>query len=61
MFRVIPYSTVSGEGLLTAFIPEKVTIKYKNKTYIKESFLAISKRNLFLGDYKALVPPDLID
>ncbi len=61
LLRVIPYSTVSGEGLLPAFIPEKVTIKYKNKTYIKESFLAISKRNLFLGDYKALVPPDLID
>lgn len=59
--RVIPYSTVSGEGLLPAFTPEKVTIKYKNKTYIKETFLAISKRNLFLGDYKALVPPDLID
>lgn len=61
LLRVIPYSTVSGEGLLPAFIPEKVTIKYKNKTYIKESFLAISKRYLFLGDYKALVPPDLID
>ena len=61
LLRVIPYSTVSGEGLLPAFIPEKVTIKYKNKTYIKETFLAISKRNLFLGDYKALVPPDLID
>lgn len=61
LLRVIPYSTVSGEGLLPAFIPEKVTIRYKNKTYIKESFLAISKRNLFLGDYKALVPPDLID
>lgn len=61
LLRVIPYSTVSGEGLLPAFIPEKVTIKYKNKTYIKESFLAISKRNLFLVDYKALVPPDLID
>ncbi len=61
LLRVIPYSTVSGEGLLPAFIPEKVTIKYKNKTYIKETFLAISKRNLFLGDYKALVPPGLID
>lgn len=61
LLRVIPYSTVSGEGLLPAFIPEKVTIRYKNKTYIKETFLAISKRNLFLGDYKALVPPDLID
>lgn len=61
LLRVIPYSTVSGEGLLPAFIPEKVTIKYKNKTYIKETFLAISKRNLFLGNYKALVPPDLID
>ena len=61
LLRVIPYSTVSGEGLLPAFTPEKVTIKYKNKTYIKETFLAISKRNLFLGDYKALVPPDLID
>lgn len=59
--RIIPYSTVSGEGLLPAFVPEKVTIKYKNKTYIKETFLAISKRNLFLGNYKALVPPDLID
>lgn len=61
LLRVIPYSTVSGEGLLSAFIPEKVTIRYKNKTYIKETFLAISKRNLFLWDYKALVPPDLID
>ncbi len=56
-FRLIPYSVVGGNGLLPAFLPDKVELLEEEKsTEIKGVLLGISEQPLG-EDYKGIVSP----
>lgn len=59
--RVIPYETVGGEGVLTAFKPDKVTVKASGKMLeVENVYIALSD---YLGseDYSAIINPKIIE
>lgn len=57
--RVVPYGTVSGEGLLKAFKPDSFTVLYgKHKAETKNVYIAVSKTKP--GDCDALLNPELL-
>lgn len=57
-FRLVPYQSVSGPGLLPAFKPDKLTVCFGNrKTEIHEVYIAVTKSKL--GAFSALLNPDL--
>lgn len=60
--HLIPCNTVSGESLLPAVIPDKVEYRIKNKS-AQTNFvsLAICKRSLSSGEYKALLSGNIYD
>lgn len=56
-FRIIPYSTVGGTGLLTAFTPKNITAESNGeKIPLNNVLIAISNEKLG-EDYKAIVGP----
>lgn len=58
-FRLIPFESVSGSGVLKAFRPDKLTIHYANKIiYTKDVYIAVSETRL--GSTEALLNPDLL-
>lgn len=57
--RLVPYGTVSGEGLLKAFKPDGFTVLYgKQEAEIKNVYVAVSKTKP--GDCDALLNPELL-
>ena len=59
-FRIIPYKTVSGEGIMPAFKCEKVIIKNADGTIVKNSVLVGVIDQNFSDDYSAIVSPTFI-
>lgn len=59
-FRVIPYSSVKGEGLLCAFRPESVELRTGSRRQRVECYVAVSDS---LGDseYDGIVNPRIFD
>lgn len=57
-FRMIPYKTISGEGLLPAFKPEKITI---NDGMPKQAYIAICSKSDLPENFSAIVNSELID
>lgn len=57
--RLVPFSVVSGNGLLRAFRPERLTV-YSGKRIIetKKVFIAVSEERL--GESDALLNPDIL-
>ena len=54
--RVVPCGAVTGDGLLLAFIPEKVEVKTKTRVYINDyCVIAVLNKQLSEGEYKALL------
>lgn len=60
--RLIPYKTVSGEGLLPAFSPRRVTLRKLGQPPrdITGVYVALSE-TLDRGEYTALIGSDVID
>lgn len=60
-FRVIPYTTVHGGGLLTAFRPDAVVISDKGRSWQpSRCFLAVTEG--FDGEeYDGIIPPALLE
>lgn len=56
-FRLIPYSTVSGEGMIPVFTPDEVTIISKNTDCHKKADVMIGIRDI---DKKAIFNPNLL-
>ncbi len=62
MVRLIPCSTVNGEGVLASVRSESIRIFYKNEIYISENpFVAVSGNPISLGEYFAVIGPDLLE
>ncbi len=60
-FRVIPFNTVLGSGVMPAFKPEKIKIiTDKKKVIEKDVFIAVCKGKLLGENYGALVSPDVL-
>lgn len=59
-FRLLPYKTVGGNGLIPAFRPKSVYLKLENeKRQISNVLIAISEQKLG-DDYKAIINPDVL-
>lgn len=56
--RMIPIRTASGEGLLTAFIPDEVTLSYDGETRKIDVLVALSGNKLEDGCCEALIPAE---
>ena len=57
--RLVPFQAVSGEGLLPAFKPDKLTvITGREKIEVHEVYIAVTKSKL--GAFSALLNPDLL-
>lgn len=57
--RVIPYQTVGGEGMLTAFRPHGVTVHSgKRRGTVGEVYVALSE-HIQNEDYQAVVDPKI--
>ncbi|WP_050698331.1 sigma-E processing peptidase SpoIIGA [Anaeromassilibacillus senegalensis] len=60
-FRVVPFQTVSGSGILPAFRPDKLVILAgEKKIEAKDVYIAVSRESLSGGDFSALLNPDLL-
>lgn len=56
-FRMIPFKTISGEGLLPAFKPKSITI---NGGAQKEAYIAVCSGDILAEDCSAIINSDLI-
>lgn len=60
--RFIPCVTVSGEGLLPVFNPERVKIKGAEYEFTTDAIMiALTKEKLLGGEYDAILPAGLFD
>lgn len=60
--RLIPFSSMGGEGLLPAFRPDKIIIRTADCTYeTSKVIVAVCKNRLMSGEYFALLNPALIN
>ena len=59
-FRFIPYNTISGNGLLPAFKPDKIKVLNSNSIN-KDAYVAICNNKFSNESYHALISIDLIN
>lgn len=58
-YRLIPFQSVGGDGLLPAFMPEEV---YINNNFCKQKiYVAVCKGNTLNGGIKAMINPEIIE
>lgn len=59
--RMIPFKTVSGEGILPAFKPDSVIIRSPSGDVYKDAYIAICPDSSFNKELEALVSPELVE
>lgn len=59
-FRLIPFKTVSGNGILPAFKPDKIVIR-GGKEINKEAYVAVCKSGTLSKEYMGLINPELVE
>ncbi len=58
-FRMVPFRDISGEGLLRAFRPDRLTVYRGDKAFsVTDVYIAVSKARP--GDCDALINPDIL-
>lgn len=58
-YRLVPFKSVGGEGLLPAFIPKEV---YIDGTFCTQKiYVAVCKGNVLNGNIKAMVNPEIME
>ncbi|MEM1483854.1 sigma-E processing peptidase SpoIIGA [Oscillospiraceae bacterium PP1C4] len=60
-FRIIPCLTVTGEGALEGFRPDKIFITGGGKSIQTSDVYIAASREPITGEYQALINPQLID
>ncbi|CZT56941.1 Sporulation factor SpoIIGA [Eubacteriaceae bacterium CHKCI005] len=61
-FRVVPFHSVGGGGVLPAFRPDSITVTDgQHPVRVPKSFVAVSGTHLSDGEYEALMNPDMIE
>lgn len=61
LFRVIPYSSVGGHGLLVAFAPQKITAQIEGKNEIELTALCAITSEPLGEDYRAIISPEALN
>lgn len=59
--RLIPFKTISGNGLLPAFKPDKISIVQDKHCFTKDAFVAVANEKMIGENFSALISPELID
>ncbi len=60
-FRLLPFSTIGGKGLISAFKPKRVTVKTENEIkLLGEVLVAISEEKLG-EDFGAIINPEVLN
>ncbi|MDR3178827.1 MAG: sigma-E processing peptidase SpoIIGA [Oscillospiraceae bacterium] len=59
--RIVPFKSVSGEGILPAFKPDKIYIKNYKKPILKEAYIAVSNKKLFPLEFEALISEEMVN
>lgn len=59
-FRLIPFASVGGEGVLPAFRADKITITEQNNHYQVSAYVALCDSERITGEIQALVPSVLL-
>lgn len=60
-FRLVPYKTISGTGLLPAFKPTYIKILSKNQDIKKDAYIAVCSEKIFNDEFHALINSELIE
>lgn len=58
--RMIPYSSVGGEGVMAAFRVDNICIETAGKKYEVSAYIALCPNGRIVGEADALVPAELI-
>jgi stage II sporulation protein GA (sporulation sigma-E factor processing peptidase) len=59
--RIVPCGTVTGDKVLTGFLPDRITIKTNVKSYVNDyCVVGVVNKNLSDGEYKALLNENLL-
>lgn len=58
--RLLPASTVCGSGIMTGFIPDKITVQTKKQTKTVDAVIAIDNNSNVYSTFKALLPITLV-
>ena len=58
--RMIPYSSVGGEGVMAAFRADNICIEIGRRRFDVSAYIALCKNGRIVGDADALVPAELI-
>ena len=60
--RMVPFHSVSGEGVLPAFLPDDCVLFVEKRQLRPEKvYIAVCRQKLGGGDFSALLPPDLLE
>lgn len=58
-YRLIPFNSIGGNGLLPAFLPKEV---YINDIYCPNKvYIAVCKNKIISGEIKAMINPEIIE
>ncbi len=60
-FRLIPFKTISGDGLLPAFKATRIKVLSKTQNISKDAYVAICSERIFNNEYQALINSELIE
>lgn len=60
-FRMVPFDTLSGQGLLPSFRPEKCVIRYgKEEITTRSLYIGVSEQKMNGGDWQGLLHPAIL-
>ena len=59
-YRMIPFATVSGQGMIPALKADEVIILHNKNRYIKEAYIGVCSKKILNTDFNAIVNPDLL-
>lgn len=60
-FRLVPFKTISGSGLLPAFKATRIEVLSKTQNISKDAYVAVCSEKIFNNEYQALVNSELIE
>lgn len=60
-FRLVPFKTISGDGLLPAFKASSIKILSKTQNIAKDAYVAVCSEKIFNNECQALINSELIE
>ena len=59
-YRILPYSTLSGSGIMPAFSPDKITVFNQSKK-LETSRITVAVSGQLSGEYRVLLGSDILE